>query len=297
MPDQYSPQERETRHLNDMLPVWAGWVESGRPIEDTNRQLMGLDIRATATKFGELERELADVEDLCRHRFGLKRDAEARANRAEAALREARKWLTSVIAEEHEIQAELERHDQAWMATRLSYCTGGLVNLRAALDTSIEDRESEELCPRCHGQRCVPSQLHQGTEPCPDCKPPDDPEDSTGMPVVTGTKPPAPCSDPEVEDLRAVDRMARRLFHLPSGNTPSASQRDEARLAIARLASTQPPVPVPSGASGDWPEVFLSRPTPEADPENYEVWQRDNPPTEYEAETRKYVPAESEGKR
>ena len=42
---------------------------------------------------------------------------------------------------------------------------------------------------------------------------------------------------------------------------------------------------------GDWPVVVLSRPSPEADPENYEVWQRDNPPTEYEAETRRYVPA------
>jgi hypothetical protein len=216
---------------------------------------------------------------------------EQRANRAEAALGEARKRLTSVIAEEHEIQAELERRDQAWMATRLSYCTGGLVILRAALDTSIEDREPEELCPRCHGQRRVPSQLHQGTEPCPDCKPPDDPEDSTGMPVVTGTKPPAPCSDrAEQKPLRESaarkdERLARERAEPSSSDqegearkvivdfldswrfcpvsTASAPARscfeDAATQLLAALAccSTQP-VPVPSGASGDWPEEATS---------------------------------------
>lgn len=195
MADQHSPQEREIERFEV-----TGNRENGQPeMVRCPNPLGGGWVRFEDHRAALQDREAEHGKERNHHLalYWFERD---RANRAEAALSSARARLTSVIAEEHEIQAALERRDQAWMATRLSYCTGGLVNLRAALDTSIEDREPEaerfwppekdppEACPGCGVTRRKGEESFERV-PCPGCKPPapcSDPKEQLGVPAESG---------------------------------------------------------------------------------------------------------------
>ena len=70
--------------------------------------------------------------------FDLPAILAAERERWEGELETVRRRLSIAIDKEHQLQAELEALGQDWSATKLSYCTGGLVNLRAALDVLKE---------------------------------------------------------------------------------------------------------------------------------------------------------------
>lgn len=120
-----------------------GWVlgpDGGVHLRDDGEFVRYSDHQAALERV-EAERDRAiEYAEATREDFERLQSIQGRALAAEQALEEVRGRLDCVIAEEHGIQAELENRDQAWMATRLSYCTGGLVNLRAALAHEEQER-------------------------------------------------------------------------------------------------------------------------------------------------------------
>lgn len=226
---------------------------------------------------------------------GRVEEAEHRANRAEAALREARDWIEK---QDRTLSARLAHNPGDAVIEEARYTYQSVLKQLPALDTSIGDREPEKgekhdwktahfgMHWKC--QRCGQTLVVHGEVP----------------PPTFGCKPPAPCSDGLHPDT------ANQILGEAAGieAEPSSSNQDGCTCnwdtdpyhspECALNRSTQPAVPVPSGASGDWPpeltvykrKGFAGMPT------------LDRPGTgamfgAYEFESRRYVPAETEGER
>lgn len=283
MPDQHSPQERRWTIRRTEAPSYPTTV-SGFPLK-IGEEIEVIPAAALQDREAELGKELQTVKAFETAHCERANKAEARttvakerADRAEAALKPFAEVEGSMEAEEgEEVVHGLRVKD--------------FRNARRVLDTSIEDREPEEqqqVGERCGGSGLLPHAMTNfGGNPfgdprecpgCPDCKPPA-PEKCTysqyllpqDCPVHgTGTKPPTSEECPTCGVALGA--------HQPWCPGP-----------------TQPPVPVPSGASGDerdgpvW--AWMSRPCAIRRHDQCDGRGQDGGPCNCSC----HVPAESEG--
>lgn len=282
MSNQHSPQERdiETWTLNDSgrftgPEFWRGDEFPGP------EYLKVVSLAALQDREAELEKERDEAKRL----FEVELRAHAAIGRR---VEEFRRHTTSnavfeAISENAELRDRANRAEAA-----LKWAVGWI---EACSEIPVEDDEAED-----HAQFLAANALL----------------------ATSGAKPPAPCSDRastqggDAVDPAGAARKGRTVLTGAGSDGGSGPQDlrqavretlcDDATCSRCRhlqdaLDSTQPPAPVPSGASGDWPEIIVAR-----DPvcvgagvclveseDEHKVLVEDG------WETRKYVPAESGG--